>query len=304
MRQGKRSTTLTRRSVSASPSASPTPSEALKADITRAAEALCAEMQAGVSDRYRALMTFASRFWRYSIGNQFLILMQRPNATRVAGYRTWEQLGYHVARGERGIRILAPRPYTRTEVDAEGEERREQRGIYFVSVAVFDASQLNPEEVAAKPLPEFFPALGSDAETEALVAQMRATLAREGVTVVDRDDLPAGAQGVSLRGHRIALRTGLPSRNQVRTLAHEWGHELLHQGPDGAALERGIKECHAEAVAYIVCAHYGLHNDWSSDYLQDWGNTPAILMAQLGQVQGAAAHIIRALESTTESESE
>ena len=34
--------------------------------------------------------------------------MQRPDATHVAGYRTWQTLGRHVRKGEQGIQILAP----------------------------------------------------------------------------------------------------------------------------------------------------------------------------------------------------
>ena len=37
-----------------------------------------------------------------------LIARQKPDATHVAGYRTWTSLGRFVRRGERGIFILAP----------------------------------------------------------------------------------------------------------------------------------------------------------------------------------------------------
>ena len=31
-----------------------------------------------------------------------------PTATKVAGYRTWQKLGRHVKKGEKGISIFAP----------------------------------------------------------------------------------------------------------------------------------------------------------------------------------------------------
>ena len=50
----------------------------------------------------------AARFHHYSFGNTIAIWMQRPDATRVAGYRTWQSLGRQVRKGEHGIQILAP----------------------------------------------------------------------------------------------------------------------------------------------------------------------------------------------------
>ena len=37
-----------------------------------------------------------------------LIARQKPSATNVAGFRTWNSLGRFVRRGEKGILILAP----------------------------------------------------------------------------------------------------------------------------------------------------------------------------------------------------
>ncbi|MFL5911769.1 MAG: ArdC family protein [Gaiellaceae bacterium] len=37
-----------------------------------------------------------------------LIAMQRPDATRVAGFRAWLKLNRCVRKGEKGIRIFAP----------------------------------------------------------------------------------------------------------------------------------------------------------------------------------------------------
>ena len=35
-------------------------------------------------------------------------MLQRPDASQVAGYRTWQSLGRQVRKGEQGIQILAP----------------------------------------------------------------------------------------------------------------------------------------------------------------------------------------------------
>src|SRR5271168_3577611 len=41
-------------------------------------------------------------------GNVMLIARQKPDASNVAGIRTWNSLGRFVKRGEKGILILAP----------------------------------------------------------------------------------------------------------------------------------------------------------------------------------------------------
>src|SRR3954469_9656519 len=60
------------------------------------------------SEDFRRYLDVQARFHRYSYGNVLLILAQRPDAPRVAGYGAWKTLGRQVRRGERGIKILVP----------------------------------------------------------------------------------------------------------------------------------------------------------------------------------------------------
>jgi hypothetical protein len=101
------------------------------------------------------------------------------------------------------------------------------------------------------------------------------------------------------------MRRGVASRNRLKMLIHEWAHELLHHGSaEAQATTKGIKECHAEAMASVVCSHFGLHNPFSSDYVQSWGADAATLLAELATVQKAATTIITALEATENDPSE
>jgi hypothetical protein len=52
---------------------------------------------------------------RYSLHNIVLIVSQRPDATRVAGFHTWKQLGRKVKKGAKGIMILTAIHGFRTE---------------------------------------------------------------------------------------------------------------------------------------------------------------------------------------------
>ena len=60
------------------------------------------------SDDWIRYLTFCSSFYNYSYNNIILIMMQRPNATFVAGYEAWQKMNRYVKQGEKGIGILCP----------------------------------------------------------------------------------------------------------------------------------------------------------------------------------------------------
>lgn len=118
------------------------------------------------SEKYRQYLRTMSRFHRYSVNNTLLIAMQRPDATRVAGYNKWrDQFGRHVRKGEKGIQIIAPTPYKKKIeeikidpdtkaplLDKDGNAIMEEKEIkipMFRVVSVFDVSQTE-----GRPLPQ------------------------------------------------------------------------------------------------------------------------------------------------------
>jgi antirestriction protein ArdC len=78
------------------------------------------------SDTFRSYLEAQAKFHRYSWGNVMLIMSQCPDASNVAGYRTWQSLERHVRRGEKAIRIIAPSYSKRKYLTNEGEESEEQ----------------------------------------------------------------------------------------------------------------------------------------------------------------------------------
>src|SRR5215216_4200118 len=69
------------------------------------------------SEAFRTYLSAQARFHHYSWGNVLLILAQKPDAIKVAGYQTWKSLDRQVKKGERAIRILAPAYYKKKEQD-------------------------------------------------------------------------------------------------------------------------------------------------------------------------------------------
>ena len=60
------------------------------------------------SENFRQFLLTMSKFHDYSIGNLILIMLQKPDATHVAGFTTWKDLHRWVKQGEKGIAIMAP----------------------------------------------------------------------------------------------------------------------------------------------------------------------------------------------------
>jgi len=94
------------------------------------------------SEVFRQFLITMSKFHDYSIGNQILIMLQKPDATKVAGFNTWKELGRWVKRSEKGISILAPVFPARETVwqrrdGAEWTVRRINRewGVYITRTA-------------------------------------------------------------------------------------------------------------------------------------------------------------------------
>ena len=110
-------------------------------------ETLVAQTEALVtSEGWTKYLNFAARFRQYSLNNTLLILAQNPDATRVASYKKWLEVGRQVRKGEHALSIFAP--MTRTREDKKtGEEKRFVSG--FRLVPVFDVSQTDGD-----PLPE------------------------------------------------------------------------------------------------------------------------------------------------------
>jgi antirestriction protein ArdC len=241
------------------------------------------------SDRWRTHLDVQSRFHHYSFNNALLIGIQDPDATRVAGFATWKQLGRSVVKGERAIWILAPMVGPRIET-AEGEETRPIYG--FRPVAVFDVAQTDGDE-----LPQVCRNLEGDDPTS-LFDALSGQADRMGYSV-ELAELPGTTNGdctFALRRIRVESRNQPAQR--VKTLAHELAHALLH----GDGGDRALAELEAESTAYLVCRCLGLDTgEYSFGYVACWagGGSEAVarITASGSAIQRAVAVILDGLES-------
>ncbi len=240
------------------------------------------------SETFKAYLDVQARFHRYSWCNSLLILSQKPDATRVAGYRTWQKLGRQVRKGERGICIFAPCPWKREKETETGETKTEQ-GIFFRAVHVFDIGQTDGPDLPSVDVPTV------EATADWLLADL-ARVAEQREITVSFQPISSGAFGVSKKG-TVEIDDHHPTGQQAKTLAHELAHESLHW-EDRGPLTRSIAELEAESVAYVVCKHFGLDVEVrSSRYIALWDGDSKALRASLERIANTARSIIDDVES-------
>lgn len=256
------------------------------------------------SESWRAMLAVAARFHTYSPNNVLLIAAQRPDATRVAGYRAWMQLGRQVRKGERGIAILAPvlrrgaaSPDETPPTSAE-EQRKEDaaparvlRG--FRVTHVFDITQTDGPD-----LPEVRPSILDGAAPLGLWADLLDQVEGAGYTFGYADLAPANGR-TDFTDHSVVLHRELPGAQKVKTLAHELAHVRLH-APDvrPPGCDRPRAEVEAESVAYIVTAAHGLAADgYTVPYVSGWaGGNRELIASTATRVVGCARSILRHAE--------
>lgn len=225
--------------------------------IERAARALL------TSDGWRRWAETRATFHAYSACNCMLIAMQCPEATQVAGFRAWQQLGRQVRKGEHAIRIMAPMVVKRRD-DEHGEETDETITL-FRAVSVFDISQTDGDPL---PQPPCAPVTG-DSHAPYL-AKLERFAQSIGYRVEYRPLEHSGGFCRALE-RLICVSTNTTSANgRVRTLIHELSHAV--GVPTYKEHGRADAEVIVETAAVIVCGSIGLDTSGESiPYIAGWG---------------------------------
>ena len=252
---------------------------------------LIAQLEAGRSDALTAYLDAMSRFHNYSFGNILEIARQRPDATRVAGLWSWNQLGRKVKKGEKGIRILAPIIGVRRKTDEEAEKDPVYTNkpvlVGFRNAYVFDVSQTEGAELPA--MHEVYGDVGDNRD------RLLAFIERQDIELVFTEII-APALGVSYGG-RIAILPGQSKAEEFATLVHEVAHELLHKAERRTTTTKAVKETEAEAIAFVVGKTLGLENgSASADYIHLYHGNASLLAESLEVVQQTSAVILAALQ--------
>ena len=238
------------------------------------------------SESYAQYLQTMSRFHHYSVNNQVLIHMQKPDATLVAGFNKWKnQFGRNVIKGEHGIKIIAPTPFKKKieqekldpdtqlpMLDADGKIITEEKTIQipmYKPVTVFDVSQTE-----GRPLPQLAHDLsGNVANYDVFMEALR----RSSPVPISIEVMGGGMDGYfDLEHQDIAIRKGMSEVQTVSAVIHEMAHALLHNRTKDTEektpeISRSTEEVQAESISYAVCAYYGIATgDNSFGYIASW----------------------------------
>lgn len=246
------------------------------------------------SEKYTEFLKAYAKFHHYSIGNTIMILTQKPDAGKVASYTTWKNLGRHIKKGEKGIKIIVPAPYKfEKQMSPEDSEPLELSGLAFRVGHVYDQSQTEGRSL---------PSLATN------LTENSSDIKQAIDQLIDSSDIPIyfnkpinqGSNGYyHITDKYIALKSDLSDTQCFKTLVHELTHAKLHANVDDrfSAFEREVQ---AESVAYIVCHKYGIDtSEYSFGYIAGWSSDKDIkeLKASLDTIGKCSSELIDKIDS-------
>jgi hypothetical protein len=253
----------------------------------KAIKQLSESLEQGHSEQLQNYLRAMAKFPRYSLHNILLILAQRPQASRVGGYKTWQQLGRFVKKGARGILIFAP-VVRRQRADQNELERPIAATVAgFRAVYVFDEADTDGE-----PVPGISQYRG---DPGGFTTRLKLFLASRAIELEYSDHI-APALGQCSPG-RIVLLPQLSPAREFSTLAHETAHALLHvAAARRAETTKQTRETEAEAVAFVVSTAIGLEaGNSAAEYISLYSGDKNVLTESLENIQRTSAEIIVAL---------
>jgi hypothetical protein len=251
---------------------------------------LIEQLEQGHSETLTAYLRAMARFHNYSFGNILAIARQKPDATHVAGIRTWNELGRFVNKGEKGIAILAPvigkqRKQRSADTETEEQDAKQTALLGFRRVYVWDEAQTH-----GMALPELEKVTG---KAGVYLDRLRQFVTSKGIELEYTESI-APALGMA-SGNSIRLLPGQTEAEEFNTLVHELAHLALKHGERRTTINKTVRETEAEAVAFVVAQGIGIRADQSASYIQLYHGNADLLIESLTMVQQVSAVIFAAI---------
>ncbi len=273
---------------------SPAQLEARKAAAEQLHQTLVEQVEKlATSEGWQAMLAFAATARTRSLNNMLLVLAQLPTATRVEGFKRWQELGRQVRAGEKALKIFGYSTKRRTVTDEETGEESVQRRAFFPVLSVFDISQTDP--ISGEELPEHTQTLTGD-DVDGIFERAAMVMRGRGWTVTIGSTGSPNINGyTTMDGTRqIVIGDHLAPAQRAKTMLHEAAHATLHADDDSGDSRghRGVIETEAESTAFVLAAMLGLDtSSYSIGYVAGWsGGKPELL-------RSTAANVMRAVTS-------
>tara|TARA_R100000458_G_C8265617_1_gene240706 strand:+ start:618 stop:1550 length:933 start_codon:yes stop_codon:yes gene_type:complete len=274
------------------------------------------------SDEWERYLSFARGQHRYSWNNTWIIefegYLRERNFTYVRGAKQWNSIGRTIIKGEKAIWILAPKiafkcveknctykgkmtydkvtKKTYCPIDRTHTVEKVMTG--FLGVPVFDISQTEGDDILMVTVAdkcknasqEVWDAMVKVAESNGYSVEM---------------GYGNGAHGfMNNQDKKIVVEKSNSFGFQVKTLAHELAHSILHDKvePKEYQTNRGRYETEAEGVAWIVMNALELNevakDNYSFGYIKGWAGDDHKKMVKesLNRIQTTANTILDAID--------
>ena len=237
-------------------------------------------------------------FNNYSLNNQYLIWLQKPDSKYVTSFNAFSKMGFYINKGEKGIKILFPvflkfikvntndsqfkiKPiYLLTEEELKKLKDKEDNSVtfykekatYFKVGNVFDVSQTTMpfEEIDSSLNP-----ILEDSQADGITDVFIKAIYKDGIKV-KYEDIDSGAKGYcDFDNKTIVVKKNLSDLMRLKVIIHEYAHSLAHTHLKDNNKEyqehREQYESEAEAIAYVVSKYLGLDTkNYSMTYLYSW----------------------------------
>ena len=237
-------------------------------------------------------------FNNYSLNNQYLIWLQKPDSKYVTSFNAFSKMGYYINKGEKGIKILFPvflkfikvdtndsqfkiKPiYLLTEEELKKLKDKEDNSVtfykekatYFKVGNVFDVSQTTMpfEEIDSSLNP-----ILEDSRADGITDIFIRAIYKDGIKV-KYEDIDSGAKGYcDFDNKTIVVKKNLSDLMRLKVIIHEYAHSLAHTHLKDNNKEyqehREQYESEAEAIAYVVSKYLGLDTkNYTMTYLYSW----------------------------------
>ena len=205
------------------------------------------------------------QFHTYSLGNQLLAMFQCAEREippgPMATYPRWRELGRHVRKGEKALRLCMPITIKRRTAEDAADVDPEDSGVF--TRFAFKSRWFTLAQTEGEPLPELeIPSWDKDHALAALH-----------VREITFEHTDGNCLGLA-RERCIAINpvNPMPHKTRFHELAHVLlGHTAEGQQADSEITPRTLRECEAESVALLCCAALDLPGlAECRGYIQSW----------------------------------
>lgn len=248
-------------------------------------------------EEFKALLEMKALMPNYSFRNIMVAKAQYPNASFIASFKRWNELGRRVKKGSKSIKIFKPNFKKVENEDSEEETKL----VGFLTVPVFAYEQTEGEPL---PIDKVLIKLDGDCPEARQIIHCAERIANADNCPISYGDAEGANGFYKPASHRIVVSDSLSINHRCKTLVHELVHSKVHRYDTKSSASE--KEVVAEGSAYVVCSYFGLDTaDYSFRYVNSWSKNDSDTLINYGsQICDISGRIIQEFKHAMEEEKE